>query len=85
MNVQEIIIDWLTSHGYDGLYNADGQCACKLGDLMPCGEPGIDCAPGYLAPCPGTASETCDGDCAFHIVAEKPAETNPLTRKRRTR
>jgi len=77
MNVQEIVADWLGSHGYDGLFYADAQCACKLDDLMPCDEPGIDCAPGYLAPCPGMASGMCDGDCDFHIVPSKPVETNP--------
>lgn len=74
MNVQNIVFDWLASRGYDGLFNADIQCACRLEDLMPCDEPGIDCTAGYLVPCPGTASEVCDGDCEFHIVAEKPAE-----------
>jgi len=72
MNLKAIVANWLTNHGYDGLYQPDAKCACRLEDLMPCGEPGLSCTAGYLAPCPGTASEVCDGNCAFHIVAEKP-------------
>jgi len=75
MNVREIVKDWLADHGYDGLFSPDGLCACKLDDLMLCGDAGDECMPGYLAPCPGPDSETCGGDCAFHIVATKPEET----------
>ena len=38
---------WLKKHNYDGIY-CDGECACEIGDLHPCG---IDddelCEPGY--------------------------------------
>lgn len=33
MNVKEIVEAHLKAHGYDGLWNADGECACKVGDL----------------------------------------------------
>jgi len=33
--------------GYDGLYCSEGECACEIGDLCPCGEYSEDCNPGY--------------------------------------
>ena len=74
-NLKTLVADWLVSHGYDGLFNCDdAKCACRLSDLMPCDEPGSDCAPGYWAPCPGpTEDGFCEGDCRFHIVPERKA------------
>ena len=47
MDVQEIIVQWLIEHGYDGLYDA-GACGCELKDLFPCGgESILYCSPGY--------------------------------------
>ena len=74
--LQTLAAAWLKENGYDGLFNDGlfnvvGECACKLDDLMPCGEPGTECQPGYLAPCKN--EEWCGGDCAFHIAADKPA------------
>jgi hypothetical protein len=37
---------YLQHTGFDGLYYP-GECACKLGDLCPCGESPEDCLPGY--------------------------------------
>ena len=67
--LREITVDWLETHGYDGLYSEDGDCACQLSDLMPCGEPGVGCSAGYKAPC----GDDCylGGDCEFHIQSEK--------------
>ncbi len=52
MTVKEILIDWLTTHGYDGLCNVDQECGCLLDDLMPCEGycncPG--CQPGLKGP-----------------------------------
>ena len=50
-NLKSIVTSWLNLHGYDGLYN-EGECACEISDLMPCGEPNSDCAAGYKAHCP---------------------------------
>jgi len=50
-NLKNIVISWLTLHGYDGLYN-DGECGCDVSDLMPCGEPNSDCMAGYKVDCP---------------------------------
>lgn len=47
-DVSQIVEQYLTSHGYDGLYDADGECSCETGDLGPC-DSGIrsTCKPGY--------------------------------------
>lgn len=60
----------LAKAGYDGLYSPDGECACLVGDLYPCGERQDDCEPGYKVPCPGA---TCylGGDCDWHVAPTK--------------
>lgn len=55
----KIVDEWLRANGYDGLYN-EGECACSVGDLMPCGEPSEFCTAGYNQPC------TC-GEHDWHI------------------
>lgn len=62
MTVQEIIEKYLRDNNYGGLY-AD-HCACLVNDLMPCGELGTDCEPGYVVPC------DC-GEHDFHVVPDK--------------
>ena len=48
MNVKLIVEDYLTAHGYDGLYSEDGECGCLKDDLFACGEGWLcDCEPGY--------------------------------------
>lgn len=47
MNTNEIIKDWLKSHGYDGLYNEEFECGCGLNDLGPCEVIGSKCVAGY--------------------------------------
>jgi hypothetical protein len=47
MELREIVESWLEEHGYDGLVYSDIECGCCLGDLMPCGSPGIGCEAGY--------------------------------------
>ena len=67
MNVKEIVADYLTTNGYDGLCNADIQCGCGLDDLFPCvcmNE--TSCVPGYKAVC----NAGC-GDFAYCIFEEK--------------
>ena len=44
--VHEIVEEWLKANGYDGLYRPN-ECACKVGDLMPCDEPCSDCEAGF--------------------------------------
>ncbi len=48
---------WLIQRGFDGLWNRDGDCACKNADLYPCGGR-QSCEPGIVQPCPA--------DCAEH-------------------
>jgi hypothetical protein len=57
--VTQIVREYLISHNYDGLFNADDGCACTVDDLRPCGEH-PDCTPGYKGPC------DC-GEHDFHI------------------
>lgn len=67
LTVQEIVVDWLKSHGYDGLYSDSGECACLAEDLAPCGEIGNLCRAGVLGKC---NPENCanGGGCTWHIV-----------------
>jgi len=64
-----IVATDLMDRDYDGLYDADGDCACELADLMPCarsgGGPNPTCTAGYKAPC------DC-GEHDWHIQEVKP-------------
>ena len=46
MTLQQIVADGLRAGGFDGLCR--GDCGCRLDDLMPCHEPGIDCVAGHI-------------------------------------
>lgn len=70
MDIRDICIKYLEKNGYDGL--CSGDCACLISDLMPCGEPNVNCDPGYKIPCPGPESCPNDGDCPWHITTKKP-------------
>lgn len=61
MTTKEIIENWLKENGYDGIYSP-GECACKIGDLMPCGTDASECEPGYQHPG--------DEDADFYIKGE---------------
>lgn len=61
INVKKIVEEYLIKNNFDGLWS--DECACILGDLMPCDDWGIDnCEPGYKRPCP----KNC-GEHDFHI------------------
>lgn len=64
MNVLELVESWLRQNGFDGLYEPDAVCACKVGHLAPCGDLGQHCIPGHVAPCPPECGEGCE----FHIA-----------------
>lgn len=66
MTLQEIVEQYLKSHGYAGLYHPDGECACEAGDLWPCGYPNGDCKVGHYVDCPGAECEG-SGRLHFHI------------------
>lgn len=70
VSCSEIIGDYLEAQGYDGLVHPEGDCACGVGDLMPCdGDFAMDCKAGYRDKC------TCGRGCAFHIIpGKRPAK-----------
>ncbi len=71
MTVKEILIEWLTEHGYSGLWNED-ECGCGIDDFIPCNGEGSDgCQPGYRVK---TDPETSDDGYGWKIVSEKPEE-----------
>lgn len=51
MNVTQIVKQYLCAHKYDGLFNENGECACKLDDLQPCGEDFSECKAGVFVDC----------------------------------
>ena len=51
---------------FDGLVSSCGSCACKAGDLAPCGNMDESCKLGHLTEC--VSDECClDGECDWHI------------------
>lgn len=65
MYVKTIVRDFLIKNEYDGLFNEDGECACEVEDLSPCGEMSENCTAGYSGPC------TCGNGCDFDIYPTK--------------
>ena len=53
LNIKEMVRRFLVKEGFEGLFNEDGECACKLDELITCdGDlPIIDCEAGYIVPC----------------------------------
>jgi len=49
LTLKDLTVTALTKKGFDGLFSADGECACKLDDLMPCHAPKVDCTAGYIS------------------------------------
>jgi len=47
MDARDILEAELKKKGFDGLYQPDGECGCKVGELAPCGESCLECLPGY--------------------------------------
>jgi len=66
LKVADVVDHWLRINGYDGLWHADGECACKVGKLDPGDCLTATCQPGHLLPCPETCCEH-----EFHIGAKK--------------
>jgi hypothetical protein len=52
MTVENILKEWLTKHGCDGLCNED--CGCGIDNLYPCDWLNMtDCVAAVHVPCPG--------------------------------
>lgn len=68
-NLVELLERGLRAESFDGLYSDDGECACLVGNLAPCGEPSPRCAAGYVTKeCP----EGLDPEAEFFIVPNRP-------------
>jgi hypothetical protein len=66
--VKEIVKQFLELNGFDGLFNEDAPCACKLDELITCDDYCSDCEAGYLVPC----EEEWEGEFNYCIGREKP-------------
>jgi hypothetical protein len=65
MNVKGYLEEYLKENGFDGLFNADHECGCCIGDLFPCDEYFGECEPGYKVLDP-------TGEADWLIQGEKP-------------
>lgn len=76
MDVTELIEKALKDNGYDGLYS-EHECACRIGDLAPCGGILPDCHAGYLNPNP-VCGTGCADEHDWHIEDDpRPSEESP--------
>ena len=67
--VREMVREYLTAHGYDGLWSPIGECGCSLEDLMPCCSEGVEqCEAAYML------SADADSDYDFVMVPVLPKE-----------
>lgn len=71
MNVREMLEKSLRESGFDGLLHEDGECACQIGDLVPCESDFTTCRPGYKVAC------HCEMGCDFHITEARPTQLAP--------
>jgi hypothetical protein len=71
IDVLDMITEYLEQHGYHGLYNPDGECACTPPGLAPCGNMSQHCVAGWMAPC------DC-GEHDWHITSEPRATPQPV-------
>jgi hypothetical protein len=62
MNCKEIIIEYLKTHGFDGLCNPYGECGCGIDDLIPCECDISECSPAYKRECSGKCCNYLDCD-----------------------
>ena len=78
MKVKEILIDWLKSHGHDGLCNQEIICGCGLDDFMPCDGVDMECEPakkGIAEEDDGEWGNYEKGDVIFMPIKEVNDET----------
>ena len=73
MTCKDIVVEYLKTHGYDGL-GLPGECACLLEDLWPCTDvTWNDCEPGYKMAASAEMLEEYP-DCDWMVGPEKPEE-----------
>lgn len=68
--VQEIVKQFLELNKFEGLFNEDIECACKLDDLITCQDVCYECEAGYLRPC----EEDVEDEFNYCIGRYKPEE-----------
>lgn len=66
MTLIQIIEEGLRKNGYDGLFIEDG-CACRVGDLCPCGGLNEGCSPGVFVEMEFCGNCTKSEPCDFHM------------------
>ncbi len=74
MIIRDIVEQYLTKNDlndYDGLFSESGECGCRIGDLMPCGEAFPDCQAGFSGP-------DLNGDCDFWIYPSREARAKAI-------
>lgn len=64
MNVAAIVNVYLKDNDFDGLWNPDGECACLVDAIAPCGDMSEKCEAGWKHRC------HC-GEHDYHIGKEK--------------
>ena len=79
MDLIQIVEYGLRKNGYDGLF-VDDRCACKVGDLAPCGCLAEGCCPGVLIDIESCGNCTRQHPCDFHI-GPKPNTAAHMPRK----
>lgn len=73
--VLEMVRARLIQLGHDGLSSDDGECACLLDDLAPCGCITGHCESGRRVEC---CNDNCGNGCDFHIEPVSDAEDSHL-------
>lgn len=71
MNVREMLEKSLRENGFDGLVHEEGECACQIGELVPCESDFTSCHPGYKVAC------QCGNGCDFHITETRLTKREP--------
>jgi len=68
--VKEIVRRYLVKENFEGLFNEDAECACKLDDLITCecDFPIHECEAGYIIPCEEGS------DFNYCVGRDKPTE-----------
>lgn len=66
LTLKDLTVTLLMKKGFDGLFSSDGECACKLDDLMPCHAPKVDCAAGYVSE--GRGDDVQNGGVAGYYI-----------------